>query len=62
MSRQRPTVTWKVAATLDNRVAAADGSSRWITGDAARQQVQRSGHNTMPSWSGRTRCSWMTRS
>ena len=40
MSRQRPTVTWKVAATLDGRVAAADGSSRWITGDAARQQVQ----------------------
>lgn len=40
MSRQRPTVTWKVAATLDGRVAAADGSSRWITGEAARRQVQ----------------------
>ena len=35
----RPLVTWKVASTLDGRVAAADGSSRWITGEAARRQV-----------------------
>ncbi len=39
MSRQRPDVTWKLAATLDGYVAAADGSSRWITGPAARDQV-----------------------
>lgn len=35
----RPHVTWKVATTVDGRVAAADGSSRWITGPQAREQV-----------------------
>jgi diaminohydroxyphosphoribosylaminopyrimidine deaminase / 5-amino-6-(5-phosphoribosylamino)uracil reductase len=37
----RPYVTWKYAATLDGRAAAADGSSRWITGEAARADVHR---------------------
>ena len=37
----RPFVVWKVAATLDGRVAAADGTSRWITGEPARAAVHR---------------------
>jgi diaminohydroxyphosphoribosylaminopyrimidine deaminase/5-amino-6-(5-phosphoribosylamino)uracil reductase len=37
----RPFVVWKIAATLDGRVAAADGTSRWITGEAARAAVHR---------------------
>lgn len=38
---RRPFVTWKYAATLDGRVAAADATSRWVTGTAARADVHR---------------------
>jgi diaminohydroxyphosphoribosylaminopyrimidine deaminase / 5-amino-6-(5-phosphoribosylamino)uracil reductase len=41
MRLQRPYVRVKVAASLDGRTAMADGSSRWITGEAARLDVQR---------------------
>jgi diaminohydroxyphosphoribosylaminopyrimidine deaminase/5-amino-6-(5-phosphoribosylamino)uracil reductase len=34
--RSRPWVVWKVAATLDGRVAAADGTSRWISSPESR--------------------------
>ena len=37
----RPWVTWKLASTLDGRTAAADGTSRWITGPTAREAVHR---------------------
>ena len=35
----RPYVTLKWASSMDGRVAASDGSSTWITGDAARARV-----------------------
>ncbi len=35
----RPRVTLKFAASLDGRAAAADGTSQWITGQAARARV-----------------------
>jgi diaminohydroxyphosphoribosylaminopyrimidine deaminase/5-amino-6-(5-phosphoribosylamino)uracil reductase len=40
-STGRPWVVLKLAATLDGRTAAPDGSSRWITGDAARADAHR---------------------
>lgn len=36
-----PFVTWKMAASLDGKVAARDGTSRWITGPEARADVHR---------------------
>jgi diaminohydroxyphosphoribosylaminopyrimidine deaminase/5-amino-6-(5-phosphoribosylamino)uracil reductase len=39
--RRRAHLTWKYAATLDGRTAAADGTSRWITGPQARADVHR---------------------
>ncbi len=35
----RPSVTWKFGGTLDGRSAAPDGTSRWITGQAAREDA-----------------------
>jgi diaminohydroxyphosphoribosylaminopyrimidine deaminase / 5-amino-6-(5-phosphoribosylamino)uracil reductase len=51
MTRGRPWVRLKLAATLDGRTALPDGRSQWITGDAAR----RDGH----SWRARA-CAILT--
>ena len=36
----RPWVKWKTATTLDGFIAAVDGTSKWITGEPARAEVQ----------------------
>ncbi|HET9945248.1 MAG TPA: bifunctional diaminohydroxyphosphoribosylaminopyrimidine deaminase/5-amino-6-(5-phosphoribosylamino)uracil reductase RibD, partial [Actinomycetes bacterium] len=38
---QRPFVVWKVATTLDGKVAAPDGTSRWISSPESRLDVHR---------------------
>jgi diaminohydroxyphosphoribosylaminopyrimidine deaminase/5-amino-6-(5-phosphoribosylamino)uracil reductase len=39
VTRGRPYLLWKYAATLDGRSAAADGTSKWITSEEARADV-----------------------
>jgi diaminohydroxyphosphoribosylaminopyrimidine deaminase/5-amino-6-(5-phosphoribosylamino)uracil reductase len=45
----RPFVTLKLATSLDGRIAPADGSSRWITGDRARAHghLERASHEAI---------------
>jgi len=40
MTRQRPFVRCKLAMSMDGRTAMASGESKWISGDAARRDVQ----------------------
>jgi diaminohydroxyphosphoribosylaminopyrimidine deaminase / 5-amino-6-(5-phosphoribosylamino)uracil reductase len=37
----RPLVVWKYAASLDGRIAARDGTSKWITSEESRADVHR---------------------
>jgi len=41
MRTGKPRVVVKIAASIDGRIALATGESRWITGEAARADVQR---------------------
>ena len=40
IKKNRPFFTWKVAATLDGKVAATDGTSKWISNETSRGDVQ----------------------
>jgi diaminohydroxyphosphoribosylaminopyrimidine deaminase/5-amino-6-(5-phosphoribosylamino)uracil reductase len=40
IKKNRPFFTWKVAATLDGKVAATDGTSKWISNTTSRADVQ----------------------
>ena len=42
-----PYVVMKYAMTADGKIATRTGASKWITGEAAREQVQRSRHKYM---------------
>lgn len=41
MMKGKPLIAGKIATTLDGRIATAKGSSKWITGTAAREHVHR---------------------
>jgi len=40
LTHTKPFIAIKTATTLDGKIAASDGSSKWITSDAAREMVQ----------------------
>ncbi len=40
IKKNRPFFTWKVATTLDAKIAALDGTSKWITNETSRADVQ----------------------
>ena len=41
ITKNRPYFVWKVATTLDAKIAASDGTSKWISNEVSRSDVQR---------------------
>ena len=41
IEKSRPYFVWKVATTLDAKIAASDGTSKWISNEVSRSDVQR---------------------
>jgi diaminohydroxyphosphoribosylaminopyrimidine deaminase/5-amino-6-(5-phosphoribosylamino)uracil reductase len=41
ITKKRPFFVWKVATTLDAKIAASDGTSKWISNEVSRSDVQR---------------------
>jgi diaminohydroxyphosphoribosylaminopyrimidine deaminase/5-amino-6-(5-phosphoribosylamino)uracil reductase len=41
LKKSRPYFVWKVATTLDAKIAASDGTSKWISNEVSRNDVQR---------------------
>jgi diaminohydroxyphosphoribosylaminopyrimidine deaminase/5-amino-6-(5-phosphoribosylamino)uracil reductase len=41
IKKNRPFFIWKVATTLDAKIAACDGTSKWISNETSRSDVQR---------------------
>ena len=40
IAKRRPYFVWKVATTLDAKIAASDGTSKWISNEVSRNDVQ----------------------
>lgn len=47
IQKKRPYVIMKYAMTADGKIATVTGASKWITGEAAREQVQKTRHACM---------------
>ena len=41
IEKSRPYFVWKIATTLDAKIAASDGTSKWISNEVSRNDVQR---------------------
>lgn len=52
MKTRTPYVTMKYAMTMDGKIATYTGASKWITGEAAREHVQRERHGNMAIMAG----------